>query len=390
LEILVVIGIFAVIGFIGWLQEELSEKESTKKELDTLKSEVNTFKQNLDQIKQQKQDLEICKTELEQRKEDLDELVNQRTQGFPLLAEVYGDYLDMKDRIEIDQLRFKKRPALKAAEAIKASNEEKRELLQKSKILEYKIKNYELIAPFLTEVEEGPTEQDKWLLQDYSEEERRDETTYYLKKEEYRKLSVTERNQLALDRYWDVKKKSNWAIGKMYEHYVGYVYESKGWDVYYYGIEKRMDDLGRDLIATKGNERHIIQCKHWSKFKKIYENHIFQLFGTAFEFSQKYPELKIVPVFYTSTRLSDTALEMARRLEVVMKQEFKMEKYPAIKCNVNKENNTKIYHLPFDQQYDKTKIKPEEGDFYCMTVKEAEAKGFRRAFRWRGEKPPIR
>jgi hypothetical protein len=33
--------------------------------------------------------------------------------------------------------------------------------------------------------------------------------------------------------------------------------------------------------------------------------------------------------------------------------------------------------------YDKVKIEPHKGEFYCKTVKEAEAAGFRRAFKYR-------
>jgi hypothetical protein len=42
-----------------------------------------------------------------------------------------------------------------------------------------------------------------------------------------------------------------------------------------------------------------------------------------------------------------------------------------------------IYHLPFDQQYDTTKVTKPRGEFYCATVQEAEDAGFRRAFRYR-------
>ena len=50
-----------------------------------------------------------------------------------------------------------------------------------------------------------------------------------------------------------------------------------------------------------------------------------------------------------------------------------------IKCN-NAHNGEKIYHLPFDQQYDKIKIR--ENDLYVQTVIEAEELGYRRAKRW--------
>jgi hypothetical protein len=46
-------------------------------------------------------------------------------------------------------------------------------------------------------------------------------------------------------------------------------------------------------------------------------------------------------------------------------------------------NEERIYHLPFDQQYDTTLIEPTRGERYVATVAEAEELGFRRAWRWR-------
>ena len=51
-----------------------------------------------------------------------------------------------------------------------------------------------------------------------------------------------------------------------------------------------------------------------------------------------------------------------------------------IKCNIN--NKNKIYHLPFDQQYDRVVIEKDKGELYVKTVKEAEDLGFRRAKKW--------
>lgn len=81
----------------------------------------------------------------------------------------------------------------------------------------------------------------------------------------------------------------------------------------------------------------------------------------------------------TTGEFSDTAKEFARRLGVVVEYK-KMGDFPMIKCNINNEN--KIYHLPFDQQYKRTIIEEHKGEFYAMTVKEASTKGFRRAFRY--------
>ena len=57
--------------------------------------------------------------------------------------------------------------------------------------------------------------------------------------------------------------------------------------------------------------------------------------------------------------------------------------YPRIKCNVGRDDQ-RIYHLPFDQQYDTTLIEPKKGEAWVSTVAEAEGLGFRRAWRWKG------
>ena len=58
-----------------------------------------------------------------------------------------------------------------------------------------------------------------------------------------------------------------------------------------------------------------------------------------------------------------------------------MAEFPRIKCNINGGTGEKIYHLPFDQQYERAIISKERGEFYATTVAEAEKQGFRRAFK---------
>jgi hypothetical protein len=56
--------------------------------------------------------------------------------------------------------------------------------------------------------------------------------------------------------------------------------------------------------------------------------------------------------------------------------------YSMIKCNVN--GKDRIYHLPFDQQYDRVRIGTVPGECYAQRTEEAERLGFRRAKRWLG------
>lgn len=185
--------------------------------------------------------------------------------------------------------------------------------------------------------------------------------------------------QRELDAY--LKKPLNGAeVGRLYERYIGHLYETKGYDVVYHGAVNGYGDLGRDLIVNGDNEIHVIQTKCWAKYKQVPENHIFQLYGSVahYKLTSKESNKPVKAVFYTTARYSDIAREVASVLGVEVKTEELDRTYPMIKCNVS-DSGEKIYHLPFDKYYDKVKIEPRKGEFFAKTVKEAVAQGFRRS-----------
>ncbi len=116
----------------------------------------------------------------------------------------------------------------------------------------------------------------------------------------------------------------------------------------------------------------MIQCKNWSHYRTIYDKHIFQFFGSIFQYRYEHPTEEVKGSFYTSTQLSDLARIFAQELNIEIKENCKFDiSYPSIKCNISK-NKEKIYHLPFDQQYDNVRIEKNKGEFYCSTVQDAE------------------
>ena len=115
-----------------------------------------------------------------------------------------------------------------------------------------------------------------------------------------------------------------------------------------------MEDMGIDLLASKEEKNLVIQCKRWGAEKIVRENTVCQLFGST-------AMMAVYPVTNED-----------------------LEKYPCIKCNISKDGE-RIYHLPFDQQYDKISISGKDGALYVCTAKEAEDKGFRHAYRWRAK-----
>lgn len=344
------------------------------------------------EIEKVKKEISNVKADLEKEKE----LLELKVKEIPVLAKYFADREEEHyDNIE-NWLIYKPRPALTSAEIVRELKYDKKIIVERLKTAEYLNLYYESLVPWLKEMEEEPLDVkniDKAYL---SKDSNNDAVTYWLTPTEYSSLSEQERNQLALDRYKQ-RQKSNAEIGRDFERYIGYLYEKNNFQVEYRGIIDGFEDRGRDLICTRGYQVAIVQCKYWSKNKTIHENHINQLFGTTVKYYMEvnpdatfldfYSALKnkmIVPVFITSTTLSETAKAFADTLGILVQENKKMGDYPMIKCNINKNNQEKIYHLPFDQQYDKVKI-DSQGEFYAMTVEEAEKAGFRRAKKWLGD-----
>lgn len=282
-------------------------------------------------------------------------------------------------------LRHKSHPAPQSADIIKGLKKEYSKYIYLYKELLYK---QEFLISLFPELEHYFLDEESLIksvrFNSYNDLQKEyDHARDWLSQDEWQTLSEIERNQRALDK-WKKSPKSNWTIGMLYEMQISHKLRSMGFEVIEFGIEQGLKDLGRDIIAQKGDTVYIIQCKNWSSYKEIHENVICQLFGTALEYEITHSSLfskRVIPVIITTTKLSQTANEFAKRLGVIVKIVDSNNDFPLIKCNIN--NGNKIYHLPFDQQYWSTKI-DRCGECYVSDIKTAVAKGFRRAYRWQG------
>ena len=302
------------------------------------------------------------------------------------LTELVSDFKLVQYDISAKYLRTKDHPAYVEAKRIgelkqetKLYHEQYKQMLYKYEVL---IGLFPELSTYIEDFESIKQLNDFRNLDNLQNDY--DRVRDYISSEEYARLSVDERNQRALNSYINRKNKSKWQIGRDYEMYIAYLYRSKGWAVIQYGIEKKLEDMGRDLIVIGKDKILIVQCKYWSETKLIHEKHIAQLYGSTIEYALNNRILNgnitVEPVFVTNIDLSVTAKRFAQTLKVTV-HKIDMGIFPRIKCNVN--NNEKIYHLPFDQQYDRTKIENQD-EFYAFTVKEAVEAKFRRAFRFYG------
>jgi len=384
---LIIIGVIVVIGSIGLVSGYLQQRQIAR---------IENIRKKGREIEEAKKTLEAMRTQNEQDREAIKIIAEEKSQGFPWLAKAYADYFCLQKLKEADYLEHKSHPAPVSAEKVRTIARERRVIEEKLRFAQGIINYYQDLFPFLEEFL-GDIDEEilKKILSRNIEEPIKevdeigiDPVRIYLSslsEEEYHKLSSVKRNQLALDRYWS-RPKSKWQVGRDYERYIGYVYEANGYNVYYQGILEGFDDLGRDLICKREEQTIIVQCKRWSQHKTIHEKHVNQLYGTVIKYIIDQPSEKVGAILYTTTKLSDRAKEFAKHLSMGVAEEFQLQKYPSIKCNLSRRNGEKIYHLPFDQQYDRTLIEEERNECYVETVEEAENLGYRRAWRWRGQK----
>lgn len=411
--------ILILLALLGWYFLSSNKKDSKNKLRNEIEQEYKAIKEGLirreaeigrqqeSAAKELSRKQEIWEKHLEKCR---NEFSHSYAGGRKWLANFIADGDRVVDEAIAGQMRNKKRPALSASEEVAAARMERREWKFRAKFLEYQLASYKEYFPFLEEYEEIILDEAIPLqanANNLGAIEQSDPALLYIPKAEYDALSTTDRNQHALDNYLSGHL-GHAAIGRLYERYIGYLYERDGWDVEYQGILKGLEDMGRDLICTKGNRVEIVQAKCWGAGKTIHEKHIFQLFGTTLQYVMEHPQYvlsgnrkgahclfnyqdidlfsnQVSAVFTTSTSLSDVARSAAECLGITIKEQFPLDKkYPMIKCNINQTTGEKIYHLPFDQQYDRTRIILSKGECYASTVSEAESKGFRRAFRFSG------
>lgn len=213
---------------------------------------------------------------LSEKSEALNRIYSERVQSQPWLASYYADLYQSFDEKWVLHLRNKNRPAeQKAGEVDKLIHGELREWRLRAKRSEYQLNFYESLFPWLLDFKEvPPMDAFKYVSDGPSDDDERAVMRDYLSPAEWNDLPIAEKYQLALDRYIK-RSKTNWEVGIEYERYIGYLCESRGYRVRYYGATMKKEDMGRDLILQRGKKVILIQCKRWAREKVIRENHVF-------------------------------------------------------------------------------------------------------------------
>ena len=163
-----------------------------------------------------------------QKEEQFRKVIQSKT-PFATTAMMYSDWKSVVFSEAEHFLRYKQYPAQKAADTVSQLRKDARRAIMESKEMEYK---YLFLLDTFPELKQYVDDEESLVhLSDFNNYgdfvDGRDRVLDWISQEEYNRLSVDERNQLALDKYKH-RHKSNWEIGMEYELYIGYLLRKDG------------------------------------------------------------------------------------------------------------------------------------------------------------------
>ena len=274
------VAVWAVGMFFSWLENR--GKNSRKEWEGRLSIERNERHNEKVQLQQEITVLETRRGELESRLNVVQSIVDQTLQDWRQHGAMLPSLREWSDKVRaeydaqiVSYLKNKSHPAIRASEEVKKALAKARESKKEAERLSAQLAVYESQAPWLAEFTDCTVEE---IIEGIKEEEELrdlyssgdDPVALFVPKTEWTKLSVSERNQRALDRYWTgSRRRTAWTAGIQYERFIGYQYESTGFEVEYHGAKLGKSDLGIDLVCNKGSKTHIVQCKRLSEKKGI-------------------------------------------------------------------------------------------------------------------------
>lgn len=369
------------INELKWLVDSKERQLSAKeKEIQTLNFDLSNKKAVINGLNFEKNELQDLNAKLNK---ELDEAEYVYRELYDKYECAKSDITNLDQKVDdFDQMISAKNPfdyvahlRAHALEHIKEYEDKKADELAELFKYQYKFEYLLSIYPELRKFKD-----DDAYINYMHEEEKRCNIKNWLSDEEYFQLSEEGREQLAVDRYIsDSSKWSDWEKGRNYEIYCAYILYNEGYDIIQEGLNKKLEDKGRDIIAIhrESGKVLIVQCKNWKS--EVRENIIFQLFGSyaqwLFENGRKLYDPDVVPWIYVTGSVSPVAQDCAKMLKIQIRH-LPMGPFPPIKCNVNKNTGEKIYHLPFDRHYDLVKINA-KGKGYKFEIAEAIQEGFR-------------
>lgn len=195
---------------------------------------------------------------------------------------------------------------------------------------------------------------------------------YELEKK-YKNLTVLDDPKL--DTWFENQLKDDTKRGYLYEHYIGYLLEQLKYKVDYHGIislQAGNPDGGIDLIAENDECTLIIQCKNYGEKSKITSKTIREHHTVVEKKEDEYSNKKIYGAIFGTSAFGKNIKKEAKEDKISLFCIELPKRFHVLKCK----KTHGYYCFPADKGYYTLEINNDNGDCYCLTVKEAEEKGF--------------
>ena len=149
---------------------------------------------------------------------------------------------------------------------------------------------------------------------------------------------------------------SNKDIGQQYERYIGYLFFTRGYRVFYNGIVKGEADDGIDLIAVneEKNITWIVQTKCWCKKRNLHPKTFHQLKGSLEHYRSVYctedERANAKGIVISTTKPTREGNEAREAIGLSYKEQPWDRNHPIVKQTA--QNGKVFYKIPGDDGYD--------------------------------------
>ena len=227
-----VVFAFAVFCAVLWFLNYSKKHDLTKltETIEGNRGAISRLNADLETARAENKNTKNDLLDSSKRLSDLSNIMAEKNIHFPWLATAFADYQELIGKREERFVRYKKHPAPSSADAVKAATARTKMAERNFRLLKYRLDFLEKFFPWIPEVAGDTLENilarnDKIKSDDGKPEDVKDPVNQFISPEEYRALSPSRRNQLALDRWMSNRNKPIWEIGRIYERFVGYKYE---------------------------------------------------------------------------------------------------------------------------------------------------------------------
>jgi hypothetical protein len=301
---------------------------------------------------------------LEESERTLATLVADRMAGIDVVARAWADYEVARADATAAWLVSKPHPAPSAASTVRRLGRELGEARRRAESAEWLSEMYEHELDWLSECRQLAGEQDPAAADG-------DPEAPWLDPDELLHLPRPLRSQLALDR--SVRAQTTpWHLARDFERYVAYLRASAGATVTW----RRSQGLERDLVARLDGVTEVVHCARAVPPRAVDDRRIGRLHAAVAATRIEGRRRKVTGTLLTTATLSTQAQALAEALHLEVREEMPHPEWPRIKCTVAPRSARRTYVLPLDPGYDDTVVDIGRGDFFALSVAEAEERGF--------------